>query len=127
MSLQIDGLNISFPARSGYLTICRLNAGALGSAAGFDVDELDDLRLAITEAATWLLSDEEAGGDVELRLSAAKHGVRIDGLRSAPGLPHRPVQELSEAILGATVDEFRLVQDADSGRKISLTKQRTER
>ena len=52
MTTEIDQLTIGFPARPGYLVVGRLNAAAIGVAAGFDVEELDDLRLAVTEAIT---------------------------------------------------------------------------
>lgn len=122
MALQIDGLSIKFPARSGYLLVCRLNAVTVGTAAGFDVDELDDLRLAVTEAATWLLADDDAGGEVELTLTAASGMVRIDGVRSGSQMPARPVGDLTEAILGATVDQYRLFENEVDERRISLTK-----
>lgn len=121
MTLQIDDLTVTFPARPGYLTVCRLNAALLGTSAGFDVEELDDLRLAVNEAATWLLDDPDAGGEVELRLSAVDGQVRIDGVRSGTMLPANPANELVEMILEATVDSHQLFENR-SKRQVSLTK-----
>lgn len=122
MAIKIDELKITFPAKAGYLMISRLNAAALGSAAGFDIDELDDLRLAVNEAASWLLADEEAGGQIELVLSAADGHVRISGTRSGSGLPPRRQDDLIEAILGATVDEYSLSEDKQDERFVLLVK-----
>ena len=122
MALQIDELTITFPARSGYLTVSRLNAAAVGAAAGFDVEELDDLRLAVNEAATWLLANEEAGGRVELVLSADEGNVRILGTRTGSSLPPRREDDLIEAILGATVDEYLLSENGRDERQVLLVK-----
>lgn len=122
MTLHIDGFTIRFPARPGYLMVSRLNASTIAGAAGFDVEEIDDLRLAVNEAVTWLLADEAAGGEVEVTLSAADGRVRIDGVRRGAGIPERPVDELIEAILSVTVDDFRLSEDRETERRISLTK-----
>ena len=122
MALHIDALTIKFPAQSGYLTVSRLNAAAVGAAAGFDLEELDDLRLAITEAATWLLADEAIGGDVELLLASEDGRVSIDGTRRAAQLPKRSGGDLIEAILGATVDEFSFNEEVDGERRIRLVK-----
>lgn len=103
MTSEIDDLTLRFPARPGYLAISRLNAAAVGTAAGFDVEEFDDLRLAVTEVSTWLLADAAAAGDVELRLAVADGRIEIDGSRSGAGLAPNPADELVEAILGATV------------------------
>ena len=122
MTSEIDDLTLRFPARPGYLVISRLNAAALGTAAGFDVEELDDLRLAVTEVITWLLADAAAGGDVELRLAVADGRIEIDGSRSGAGLAPNPADELVEVILGATVDEFELTETGGDERRIRLTK-----
>ncbi len=122
MPQKIDELTIRFPARAGYLTVARLNVAAVGSAAGFDVEELDDLRLAMNEAVSWLLRDEESGGLVELILSTQSGTVTIVGVRSGSGLPFRPLDDLIEAILGATVDNYELNADEGSDRRIRLVK-----
>ncbi len=123
--LQIDGFTIRFPARPGYLKVSRLNASAIGAEAGFDVEQLDDLRLAVNETVTWLLADPESGGEIELVLSAQDGQIRIDGTRSCiDSLPDRPLDDLINAILGATVDEHRLSADA-AGRTIQLVKSRS--
>lgn len=122
--LQIDGFTIRFPARPGYLRVSRLNASAIGAEAGFDIDELDDLRLAVNETVTWLLADPESGGEVELILSATDGNIRIDGTRSSTSaLPDRPLDDLMDAILGATTDAHRLTSDR-SVRVLQLTKSR---
>ena len=124
MALQIDGLTIGFPAKPGYLTVSRLNAAAVGAAAGFDIDELDDLRLAVNEAVTWLLADEHAGGAIELVLHAEEGRVSVAGARTGSDLPARRSDDLIQAILGATVDEFELVADPGDQRRIRLLKLR---
>lgn len=122
MTTEIDQLTIRFPARSGYLVVGRLNAAAVGSAAGFDVEELDDLRLAVTEAITWLLVDEDAGGQVELTLTAAGARVEIVGVRTGDELGEAGVDDLVEAILGATVDDFELDETDRNQRRVRLAK-----
>ena len=110
--LQTDALILRFPARAGYLHVSRLNASAVGAEAGFDVDELEDLRLAVTEAVTWLLADPESGGEVELVMSATDGTLRIDGTRSSSiALPDRALDDLMDAVLGATTDSHRLTSD----------------
>lgn len=123
--LQIDGFTIKFPARPGYLYVSRLNASAIGAEAGFDVDELDDLRLAVNETITWLLADPDSGGDVELIMTAKDGEIRIDGKRnSTSALPERSLDDLIEAILGATVDEHRFMSSTDE-RAIHITKSKS--
>lgn len=122
MPNEIDQLRIGFPARPGYLVVGRLNAAAVGAAAGFDVEELDDLRLAVSEALTWLLADDEVGGEVTLTLDASDGVVEIVGVRTGEALVPVGVDDLVEAILGATVDDFQLDESESGRRRIRLSK-----
>ncbi len=97
-------LRVSFPARSGFLRISRMNATAFAADLDFDVDELDDLRLAVDEVVTWLLIDPDPGGTITLEFSTVANGVQFSAERRAEGLPARELDDLVNAILGATVD-----------------------
>lgn len=122
--MQNDGFTIRFPAQAGYLHVSRLNASAIGAEAGFSVDELEDLRLAVNETVTWLLADAESGGHVELVMSASDGNIRIDGTRTGHStLPEQPRDDLMDAILGATTDTHRLTSNP-SGRVMQLIKSR---
>jgi anti-sigma regulatory factor (Ser/Thr protein kinase) len=126
MTTSDEALTVMFPARSGYLRISRLNATTYGAKLGFDVDALDDLRLAVDEAVTWLLDDEEAGGTVTLQLSESEGGIRLVGERNGAVLPEREVDDLVHAILGATLDSYELVGTNGGGRRVELLKGRPE-
>lgn len=125
MATEIDRLILRFPAQPGYLVIGRLNAAAVASAAGFDVEELDDLRLAVTEAITWLLADPDAGGEIELTLETSGTVVRLVGIRTGTNLSPSVIDDLVDAILGATVDEFEMTEEDGRERCVRLTKSRT--
>lgn len=121
---NLDDLTIRFPARGGYLGISRLNTTAMAAAAGFDVEQLDDLRLAIDEAVTWLLADD-GGGSVELTIRSGSDQIEFRGTRSLAGLPERELNDLMQAIFGATVDSVDAGLDESGHRYIQLVKQRT--
>ncbi len=122
MTDQLDDvLTIRFPARSGYLRICRITTATFASDFGFDVDELDDLRLAVDEAVTWLLRDDDTGGEVVLALQVAGSTLIVRGERHIDGLPVREIDDLVHAILGATLDSYALTSESGE-RTIELEK-----
>lgn len=47
-----DTVEVSVPVRTEYLSTLRTVAAALGADAGFSIDEIDDLRLAISEVVS---------------------------------------------------------------------------
>ena len=57
----------------------RLAMGGLASLAGFDVEAIEDLRIAVNELTATLIERGD-GSDLDLRLTVLEHGaIRIEG------------------------------------------------
>ncbi len=125
MTTPDNVLILSFPARSGYLRICRITTTTFAADLGFDVDQLDDLRLAVDEAVAWLLLDDDVNGEVNLSLLASGPTLVVSGERRADSIPARDVGDLVHAILGATLDTYELASTAGH-RTIRLEKATSE-
>ncbi len=110
---EFDEVTVSFPATSGYLALCRVNVTTMAGVNGFDVDALDDLRLAVTEGVNWLLHDEDGLGTVSIVVRARPGRVEFDAERRPPGPADDSIDDLAGAILGATVDEVEVAVDGE--------------
>lgn len=117
-------LKVEFPARSRFLSLARLNAAAMAAGGGFDVDQLDDVRLAVGEAVGWLLLDESAGGSVKLTVESHDGEFRLQAERVASDLPNNQADDLVDAILGATLDSHELGTRPNGERWVELHKER---
>lgn len=116
-----DGVVVSIPAQSGYLSLCRVNASAIGAMLGFGVDALDDLRLAVTEAVTWSLESAEPGTRMELTVSGVDGTLHFAVVAQASEAASADIDDLASAILGAMVDEFST--ELEGGRsRLAFTK-----
>lgn len=117
-----DEVRIEMPATTSFLRLARLNATAFGTALEFDVDGLEDLRMAVNEAVTWLLEEAFDHNRVLVTLRGSQGRLEIEGsLDGAPGRDKADqVDELISAILGATVDAFTL--RTGGGRSFELSK-----
>ena len=106
-------VSLTIPARADYLVLARLALSAVCRLTPLSPEEVADLKLAITEAANDYV-DEEGGLDDESRLSFSFH-LADDQLLMDLGGPKGPVvaseQELSRAIIEATVDEADFGED----------------
>jgi serine/threonine-protein kinase RsbW len=120
-SRAVDGpIVLTLPADSRMARIARLTATALGSMAGFSVDDSDDLRIGVDELVVMMV---EGGGGAELtmRFEVTDSEVRVSAETGAgsDSDPERFV--LSEQILGVVADTYS-VSSTSGVLTASLTK-----
>jgi serine/threonine-protein kinase RsbW len=101
-----------------------MTAAGLGSRLGFNIDEVDDLRLALDELCFALI---DKGTEATLKLtyvledhSLVIHGEVATGTKSAA----TGLSDFSRQILSALVDQHEL-RDEGTVRSFSLTKRKT--
>jgi hypothetical protein len=98
---------LTFPADSRMARVARLAATALGSVAGFTVDDNDDLRIAVDELVVMAI-EGGVGGDVVIRFVLSDGEVRVQAeTAAADDLSSNPERfMLSEQILGVVTDSY---------------------
>lgn len=107
-----DRIELTFPARGDLIVLARLVTSAISARAGFDIEELEDLRLAVGELCLLTLQGHDSRyGDLRLELNVLDDaiGVQCTLERAAPGGEAQPEEDesalLSQQILDALVDE----------------------
>jgi hypothetical protein len=106
----LDGtIELTIPPDPRLLRLVRLVASGLASTAGFDVDELDDLRIAVDEAVSALL---EGGDGSRMPMRFDVEGGQVAMSASTPTTTDDPLDadrlEISTQILAAVCDEHDL-------------------
>ena len=102
-------VSLTIPARPDYLVLARLALSAVCRLTALSAEEVADLKLAITEAANDYV-DESRSIDDETRVSFAfslEHDRLAMSLEGPSNAVPEDEQELSRAIIEATVDEAR--------------------
>jgi serine/threonine-protein kinase RsbW len=107
-------VSLTMPAKPEYLVLARLALSAVCRLAPFEPEQVADLKLAITEAATYLMGGERRSEtrDEEDDVTEMHYGFTIEADRlvlevqgvEQPTLSEEE-QELCRAIIQATVDE----------------------
>lgn len=108
-----DAIRLTMPATSAAARIARVGAAGLGTRLGFTFTEVEELRLAVGEAAA-LLCDE--GSDAMLVVS---YDIEPRGLQvtlsldpepgDAPAVTH--LSDMATTVLDTVVDEWRMERD----------------
>ncbi len=114
-----EPVELSIPVQSDLFLLARLTGATVASRAGFDVEEIDDLRLAVDELCVLIAGDRGAGC---LNLTFITNGdavevicVRDDSAADGGNADERRERELSIRILDALVDEHG--EESDGGRR----------
>jgi anti-sigma regulatory factor (Ser/Thr protein kinase) len=114
-------VRLSLPALSKHVRLARLTAAGLATDAGFDVDGVEDLRVAVNELFALLVDDaEDSHATVELTFTSDDGHLLVEGVRAGAGPTEGP-EDLALEILRVVVDDHSFVV-TDGDRRFSLRK-----
>jgi serine/threonine-protein kinase RsbW len=116
-------VRLSVPAAPAFVQVARLAGSALASRAGFSIDEVDDLRIAIDELAAVLVQATGTTGALDLVFELDTHCVRVAGSVASPAQPE--LSELTEKILDVVADSY-AINAGDGTVSFSLEKRHAE-
>ncbi len=104
-TLRGEAVRLSLPATPAYVRIVRLAASGIATNLGFDVDELDDLRVAVGELVNLTLEVCKPE-TLDVVFTIAGSEFQIEG--SAPAADGRTVELdiLTRQILDAFLDTY---------------------
>jgi len=107
-------VRMSVPAEGQYVRAVRLVAASLAADHGFDVDYLEDIRVAVDELCA-LLQPADAPtvrGTIDLEFSVSASELEVRGSYHGSGRT-RTADWLVEEILAATSDQVELPSDTE--------------
>jgi serine/threonine-protein kinase RsbW len=125
-----DVVELSIPVQADLVTLARLTAATVASRAGFDVEEIEDLRLAVDELCL-LAVEGGRDGRLELRFTSGVEEIEVSctfepGVGgSVPEFAEGPGDGLSGRILEALVDEHG--EGHEGGRRRTWLRKRRAR
>jgi hypothetical protein len=114
MSSAGEWITLELPLTAQRASTVRAVAASLAADCGFNIDDIDDLRLGINEAVT-IMTDVDAPlharlvVEFKVRHSTIAVAVRrspVDGLDGLDGA--EPIDELARRILSVVVDSFEI-------------------
>jgi serine/threonine-protein kinase RsbW len=113
-----DVIEVRVPARPEFGSFLRLAVASVAADLGFTVDEIDDLRLGVSEIFGALADSADEGDCCAMRVAIGQGAVAITLRAEDPsgrlsrGGPETPALDaLSATILASVVDEFRSTDD----------------
>ena len=108
-----NAVTVSFPAQTQYVSLARTMAAAMAMRADLPIDQLEDLRLAVDEAAAQLVLDAVPGSELRCVFTESLGSLRIEvrGMTTSGMVP--ATNTFGWTVLTALVDD--VSASADSG------------
>jgi hypothetical protein len=114
-----DQFEVIVPLRTRYASTVRMIAASLGAEAGFTVDEIDDVRLALDEVFS-MLAERHVGDRVRTTFRLDDHQL-VARLRLESGPIDVTPDELAANILRSVVDRYEFTDEG-----VTLSKRAAE-
>jgi hypothetical protein len=115
-----DQFDVIVPLRTRYASMVRIIAASLGAEAGFSVDEIDDVRLALDEVFS-MLTERHVGERVRTTFRLDDHQLTA-GFKLDSGPIDVTPDDLAANILSSVVDHYEFTSEG-----VTLTKRASER
>ena len=117
-----EPVELALPARKNMMLVLRLTTAGVVARAGLTVDRMDDVKLAVEEACSCLIS--EAGGPERLRLRFTESDgalrISIRGEGGSPAPVGEDEREVVRCILESMVDGAELSTDGNTVTGVEL-------
>jgi serine/threonine-protein kinase RsbW len=101
-----ETVRLTVPAALEFVRIVRLTASGVASRLGFDVEEIEDLRVAVDELSSIFVEVASPDGELSLAFTSTVDGLEIEGRTAVDGMAPPVVEDLTRQILAAVVDEY---------------------
>jgi serine/threonine-protein kinase RsbW len=113
-------IELSLPAKAEYLTAVRLVAGSIAGQAGFNMEEIEDVKTALSEACLLLMPCKEDTLRLELWIQEGFHAI-VRASREQAACKHSPEREFGSFLLEALSDKVEF-QESDGESEYRLFK-----
>ncbi|SCY63111.1 ATP-binding protein [Alkaliphilus peptidifermentans] len=129
-----DHIKLSIPNKPEYVSVVRLTVAAIANRMGFDIEKIEDIKVAIAEACTNAIThgkkDDQENFDIEFILKEKKltmivcdsgRGCITDEI-NIPDLNNLKEGGLGIFIIKSLMDEVEIASDIGKGTIIRMSK-----
>lgn len=124
--MKDDMIILKVPAKPDYVMIARLTCSSVATRVGFDIDEIEDIKMSIAEAMILILNQEVKPLEINIELEVKEKGMSMSILGEGQWLidqdekPDKEQKQLSQYILSSLVDEVDFIVDDGIIKRISM-------
>jgi serine/threonine-protein kinase RsbW len=128
----MDKVSLKIPNKPNFVSIARLTVSSLANDIGFDIDDIEDLKVAVGEAINNAILHGSQSNFLEIDFNVNKEEIRIEildqgmgfdsNLYKKPNLDDYKGNGLGIFIMESLMDEVIIESQMGNGTKITLVK-----
>lgn len=131
----MDKIKMTLPGKPTYLTTARMAVSSVASTAGFDVEKVEDLQVAIEEACKVIACHGQAGFsesyDIEIDVEADHLVISVSDYESAGTINKENFHfcmrcpeegNMGLAIIETLVDSYDIEMNKNGNKKLTMVK-----
>ena len=120
-----DYIRLSFPVNPAYVSSARLTVSSIANRIRLDVDEIEDIKTAVSEACTYIIKRPSIRTDSNFEICfIPKKGELSVEIEAQDGgdLQNIPTEEMSLMMIKALVDDFNITKPSQNQISITMVK-----
>ena len=117
-----ETIELSLPVNAAYVSTARLTASSIANRQGFDVDETEDIKAAVSEACTYIIRKSHGCGSLFHLVFHIGDGHVEIALSSVQANGGADDEEMSILMIKALMDGLTITND---GGSLSIRMQKT--
>lgn len=82
----LDTVSVFVPSKAEYVSVVRLTASGIASRMGFDIDDIEDIKVSISEVISRMIEKHLSSERIEIDFHIYSDSIQID-FRLSDGLP----------------------------------------
>lgn len=119
----LDTVSVYVPLKAEYVSVVRLTASGIASRIGFDIDDIEDIKVSISEVINRFINKQISSDGIGIDFHLFGDGIKIN-FRLSGRLPQDLFKSKTDTfafdIISALMDEVNLNEDRDV--LVSMTK-----
>lgn len=125
-----DNIKLTVPSKTEYLSLIRLTASSVAANMGFNIDDIDDIKVSVGEACTSIIENLNPREDNNFKIRYSVKGnkfkirIKIKKVTEEDSINLSELMEdgLSMMIIQSLMDEIEVTSNSEVGSEIKMIK-----
>ena len=119
-----ESIELLLPCNAAYISAVRLTASSIAGRLKFAIDEIEDIKVAVSEACIFIIRELSASGKSEFKITFILSKNMIEIMLFCSAVIQRKADDIGIHMIRAVVDHFEISLDQNDCTVLVMKKKR---